>query len=128
MSFSSHETRLMWQEWEGIVCAIFTAAILQVQYLINSWRSLKNKKYSLDGAANRRRSFAQNDYFLVQHEEVPGSNPGRGKILYYLRYLLIEYYIHYNKLLIYEYLWYPYDVHIPLIMEGGGMGVIHGTP
>ena len=28
-----------------------------------------------------------------------------------------------NKLLIYEYLWYPYDVHIPTIMGGGGVAL-----
>ena len=39
------------------------------------------EKYSLDGAANGRRSRAQNDSFLVPREEVPGSNPGQGKQL-----------------------------------------------
>ena len=40
---------------------------------------IKIYMYSLDGAANGRRSRAQNDHFIVPHGEVPGSNPGRGK-------------------------------------------------
>ena len=43
------------------------------------------EKYFLDGAANGRRSRAQNDSFLVPHEEVPGSNPGRGKQLLFFK-------------------------------------------
>ena len=43
------------------------------------------EKYSLDGAANGRLSRALNDFFLVPHEEVPGSNSGRGKQLVFLK-------------------------------------------
>ena len=35
--------------------------------------------------ANGRRSRAQNDSFLGPHEEVPGSNPGRGKKLVFFK-------------------------------------------
>ena len=45
----------------------------------------EEEKYSLDGAANGRRSLAPNDYFLVSHEEVPGSNPGKGKQLVFFK-------------------------------------------
>ena len=38
-----------------------------------------DEKHFLDGAANGSSSCAQNDYFLVPQEEVPGSNTGRGK-------------------------------------------------
>ena len=48
---------------------------------------LQEEKYSLDGAANGRRSRAQNDSFLVPHEEVPGSNPGQGKQLVFFKVL-----------------------------------------
>ena len=34
---------------------------------------------SLGDAVNVRHSCAENDSFLVPHEEVPGSNPGQGK-------------------------------------------------
>ena len=43
------------------------------------------EKYSLDGAANGRPSRAQNDSFLVPHEDIPGSNPGRGKKLVFFK-------------------------------------------
>ena len=43
------------------------------------------EKCSLDSAANKRRSCAQNDYFLVPHEEVPGLNPGRAKKLQFFQ-------------------------------------------
>ena len=36
-------------------------------------------------AANRRRSGAQNNSFLVPHEEVPGLNPRRGKKLVFFK-------------------------------------------
>ena len=37
------------------------------------------------GAANGRRSRAQNDPFLFPHEDIPGSNPRRGKQLVFFK-------------------------------------------
>ena len=45
----------------------------------------QEENYYLDGSANGKRSRAQNDSFLVPHEEVPGSNPGRGKQLVFFK-------------------------------------------
>ena len=55
----------------------------------------QEENYSIDGAANGGRSRAKNDYFLVPHEKVPGSNPEKVKQL--VLFILIEYYKHYNK-------------------------------
>ena len=54
------------------------------------------EKYSLDGATNGRRSRAQNNSFIVPHEEVPGSNPVQDKHLVLFKVILIDYYRHYN--------------------------------
>ena len=48
------------QPWENIVCKICIAVISQAQYLIDSWRSLYKKKYSICGASNRTCSSAHN--------------------------------------------------------------------
>ena len=53
-------------------------------------KNTQEEKYSLDGAANGRRSRAQNDYFLFPNEEVPGQNPGEVNSLYSLRYIKME--------------------------------------
>ena len=45
----------------------------------------EEEKYSLDSAANGRRSRVQNDSFPVPHEEVPGSNTRRGKQLVFFK-------------------------------------------
>ena len=62
----------------------------------------KNKKYSLDGAANGRHSRAQNYSFLVPHEKVMGWNPGRGNQLVFFNFILIDYYKHYIVYSIYS--------------------------
>ena len=45
----------------------------------------QEEKYSLGGAANGRSSRAENDSFLDPHEQIPGSNPGRGKQLVFFK-------------------------------------------
>ena len=52
----------------------------------------QEEKYSLDCAANGRRSRAQNDYFLGTHEEVPDSDPRQGKQLVFFKLILTDYY------------------------------------
>ena len=48
--------------------------------------------------ANVRRRRAKNDFFLIPHEEVLGSNTGEGKqLVFFKMYILIDYYIHCNK-------------------------------
>ena len=67
------------------------------------------EKCSLDGAANRRRSCAQNDFFLVPHEEALGSKPGRGNRFDYFKvYVLIAYYSKYIVYIIYYILYIIY--------------------
>ena len=46
------------------------------------------ENHSLDGAGNGRRSCVQNEYFLVPHEEVTGSNTGRGQQLKVFQFTL----------------------------------------
>ena len=50
----------------------------------------QEQKYSLDSAANGRCSRAQNESFLVPHENVPGTNPGQGKQLVYFKVIIID--------------------------------------
>ena len=44
-------------------------------------------------ATNGRRSRAHNNYFIFPHEEVPGSNPWRGKQPVFFKVIKIDYYI-----------------------------------
>ena len=54
------------------------------------------EKCSLDGAANVRRSSAQNYSFLVPHEKDPGSNPKQGKQLKLFQGILYLTTLYYN--------------------------------
>ena len=57
----------------------------------------QEEKYSFAGAANGRRSCAKNDFFLFHMKMFRVLTLDKVNCLYSLRYLLIDYYIHYNK-------------------------------
>ena len=64
----------------------------------------QEEKYSLGGAANKWRSCAQNDSFLVPHEKFLGSNPGRVQQIVLFKVILIDYYKHYNYFIHWTYM------------------------
>ena len=83
------------QSWEDIVCTIFIAAILQAQYTIDLWRSLKKKiitltMHPMEGVVVRKPTilFFHMKRFRVQTQ-------GEVSSLYSLRYLIFDYYKHY---------------------------------
>ena len=54
------------------------------------------ENYSVEGTANGRRSHS-NGSFHVLPEKVPGQNPGQGKQLLLFKFIIIDYYKHYNN-------------------------------